>query len=377
MGVGREMAPRTPDPRVRPTLPETSGVFRYLPGVSVSSPEHRDPVDPSNSEPQARASSGQKVLQDDEKPCRREIRAISAMFDRRPFTEGWLEIEDLRLSYEVHGTGPRVLVFLHGLLLDAQMNRRLADDLAERGHRVILLDMPGHGHSDKPRLAWAHRIDSYAHHVVALLDELGLDEAVVGGVSLGANVSLQVAVQAPGRVRGLLVEMPVLEWAVPATAVIFVPLLLGLHCAAPLARLLGKVARRIPRTRIGTIDSFVSAATSEPEEAVAVLHGMLVGPIAPTYDERRAIEVPTLVIGHRVDVVHPFTDANHLARQLPHARLLEARSVLELRMNPQRLTGHIADFLDEVWSPPPLSQDPSPLSQDPSTGAAGAQAHGA
>jgi pimeloyl-ACP methyl ester carboxylesterase len=306
------------------------------------------------------------MLRDGKKPCRREIRAISTMFDRRPFTEGWLEVEDLRLYYEVHGTGPRVVVFLHGLLLDAQMNRRLADDLAERGHRVILLDMPGHGRSAKPHQAWAHRIDSYAHYVVGLLDELGLDEAVVGGVSLGANVSLQVAVQTPKRVRGLLIEMPVLEWAVPATAVIFVPLLLGLHFAAPLARLLGKVARRIPRTRIGTLDSFVGAASSEPEEGVAVLHGMLVGPIAPTYDERHAIGAPALVIGHRVDIVHPFTDAKYLARQLPHARLLQARSVLELRATPKRLTDHIADFLDEVWSEPPLSQDPS----------AGAQAHG-
>jgi pimeloyl-ACP methyl ester carboxylesterase len=340
--------------------------------VSVSSVGRCDPATSSNSKPLAAAASEEQTLRDDKTPWddkmpwRQEIQAISAMFDRRPFTEGWLEVEDLRLSYEVHGTGSRVLVFLHGLLLDAQMNRRLADDLAERGHQVILLDMPGHGRSDKPRQAWAHRIDSYAHYVVALLDELGLDEAVVGGVSLGANVSLQVAVQAPTRVRGLLIEMPVLESAVPATALIFVPLLLGLHCTAPLARLLSNVARRIPRTRIGVLDSYVGAATLEPEEAVAVLHGMLVGPIAPTYDERRAIEAPALVIGHKVDVVHPFTDANHLARQLPHARLLEARSMLELRAMPGRLTDHIAGFLDEVWSPPPLSQGPS----------ARAQAHG-
>ena len=303
------------------------------------------------------------MLRDDKMPWRQESQAISAMFDCRPFTEGWLEVEDLRLSYEVHGTGSRVLVFLHGLLLDAQMNRRLADDLAERGHQVILLNMPGHGRSDKPRQAWAHRMDSYAHYVVALLDELGLDEAVVGGVSLGANVSLQVAVQAPSRVRGLLIEMPVLESAVPATALILLPLLLGLHCTAPLARLVGNVARRIPRTRIGVLDSYIGVATLQPEETVAVLHGMLVGPIAPTYDERRAIEAPALVIGHKVDVIHPFTDAHHLARQLPHARLLEARSVLELRAMPGRLTSHIADFLDEVWSPPPLRQGSSARTQ--------------
>ena len=123
-------------------------------------------------------------------------------------------------------------MFVHGLLLDNQLSRRLAADLAERGFQVVLLDLPGHGKSDKPRHASVHRMDSYARHVVALLDELGIDEAVVGGVSLGANVSLQVAVQAPERVRGLLIEMPVLEWAVPGAAVVFLPMLIGVHASA-------------------------------------------------------------------------------------------------------------------------------------------------
>ncbi|MGH9029202.1 MAG: alpha/beta fold hydrolase [Acidimicrobiales bacterium] len=279
----------------------------------------------------------------------KSLRRIGRMFDHRPYTIGWFEVDGLKLSYEVHGTGQRTLIFLHGLLLDAQMNRRLADDLAERGHRVVLLDLPGHGMSDKPRHASAHRMDSYARYVVALMDELGLEVAVVGGVSLGANVSLHVAVQAPERVRGLVVEMPVLEWAVPAAAMVFLPLLLSVHYAAPAARALASVARRVPRTRMGALDSLVSTLTLEPEESAAVLHGMLVGPITPTYEQRHSIEAPALVIGHRIDVIHPFTDAEHLARQLPHARLVKAKSIFELRVTPERLTRQIADFLTEVW----------------------------
>ena len=99
--------------------------------------------------------------------------------------------------------------------MDSHMNRRLASDLAAAGNRVVLLDLPGHGLSDKPRHASSHRIDSYAHYVVALLDHLGIGEAVIGGVSLGGNVSLLVAAHAPERVRGLVIEMPVLEWASP------------------------------------------------------------------------------------------------------------------------------------------------------------------
>jgi pimeloyl-ACP methyl ester carboxylesterase len=274
------------------------------------------------------------------------------MIERRPYVEGTFEVDGLSLYYERHGEGPRVLVFLHGLLLDSQLSRRLAADLAEQGFQVVLLDLPGHGRSDKPRHASAHRMDSYARYVVALLDELGLPEAVVGGVSLGANVSLQVAVQAPERVRGLLVEMPVLEWAVPGAAVVFLPMLLGVHYAAPVVRLVAAVARRLPATRMSALDSVLTMLTLEPEQAAAVLHGMLVGPITPTYEERHAITAPALVIGHKVDFIHPFTDADHLTRQLPRATLLEARSILELRVAPDRLTAEIAAFLDDVWSDP-------------------------
>jgi pimeloyl-ACP methyl ester carboxylesterase len=294
-------------------------------------------------------------------PLRAAVRALasltpiswlSGLFEKRPFEEATFEVEGLRLHYERHGEGSRVVVFLHGLLLDNQLSRRLAADLADRGFQVILLDLPGHGGSDKPRHASAHRMDSYARHVVALLDELGIDEAVVGGVSLGANVSLQVAVQAPERVKGLLVEMPVLEWAVPGAAVVFLPMLLGVHYAAPVVRVVASVARRVPRTTIAPLDSVITMISAEPEEIAAVLHGMLVGPVTPTYEARHGIQAPALVIGHRIDFIHPFTDADHLTRQLPHARLIEAHSIFELRVAPDRLTAQIAAFLDEAWGEP-------------------------
>jgi pimeloyl-ACP methyl ester carboxylesterase len=282
------------------------------------------------------------------------MKKLAKMFESRPFSVGSFEVDGISVSYEVHGTGPRTLVFLHALLLDAQMNRRLADDLAEKGHRVVLLDLPGHGRSDKPRHASAHRIDSYARYVIALLDELALKDVVVGGVSLGANVSLQVAVHAPERVRGLVVEMPVLEWAAPAAALVFIPLLIGVHYAAPLSRWVANLVRRLPHTGVGPLDSFLGMLALDPEESSAVLHGMLVGPTAPTYEERRAIQAPALVIGHKADLVHPFADADRLARQLPHAQLLLAHSIVELRITPERLTGEISRFLDDVWAPATL-----------------------
>lgn len=264
-----------------------------------------------------------------------------------------VESDGIHLYYEIHGSGPRVLVFIHGILLDSAMNRRLAVDLAARGFRVILFDLPGHGHSDKPKRASFHRMDTYARHVVALLDHLKIERAVIGGMSLGANVSLLVAAQSPERVQALVIEMPVLEWAVPAAAAVLLPMLVAVHFARPVVKETAHLVRRLPRTGIGLLDSVMNALSNDPVETAAILHGVLAGPITPTVDQRAAMQAPALVIGHRVDRIHPFHDAEQLAKRLPAGRLVQAHSVLELRMTPDRLTDQIAGFLDEVWDDAP------------------------
>ena len=256
-----------------------------------------------------------------------------------------LDYGQYQLAYEVYGSGDRVLVWLHGLLLDANLSRGLARRLAARGNRVVLLDLLGHGRSDKPRHAGAHRMDLYAEQVLCLLDELDVDQVVLGGVSLGTNVSLLATVQAPGRVRGLVLEMPVLEWAAPAAALVFAPLLLEVHYARAPLRLVSRVASHLPPSGLGPLDSFVSAVASDPDEIAAVLHGVLLGPIAPTIDQRRAITAPALVLGHGVDLIHSFSDAKRLARQLPDARLIRTRTFAELWLRPARLTGEISGSL--------------------------------
>jgi pimeloyl-ACP methyl ester carboxylesterase len=255
-----------------------------------------------------------------------------------------------RLSYEIYGSGDRVLVWLHGLLLDANLSRGLARALAAQGNRVVLLDLLGHGRSDKPRHAGAHRMDLYAKQVLCLLDELAVDQVVLGGVSLGTNVSLLTTVQAPERVRGLVLEMPVLEWAVPAAALVFLPLLLEVHYARAALRLVSWAASRLPLSGFGPLDSFISAAASDPDEIAAVLHGVLLGPIAPTIDQRRSITAPALVLGHGIDLIHSFSDAERLVRQLPDAKLIRTRTFAELWVRPARLTAKISEFLDRVWA---------------------------
>jgi len=264
-----------------------------------------------------------------------------------------------QLSYEVHGSGDRVLVWIHGLLMDANLSRGLATELARRGYCVVLLDLLGHGASDKPRHASVHRMDLYAEQVIGLLDELGLRQAVLGGVSLGANVSLQTAVVAPERVRGLILQMPVLEWAVPAAASTFVPMLLAVHYARTVVRTVTRAVAKLPRTGFGPLDSLMNAASLDPDGMAAVLHGLLLGPIAPTVEERRAIEAPALVLAHGLDLIHPLSDARNLAQQLPHARLIRARTLLDLWVRPQRLVDEFADFLEGLGPQPKRAPRPA------------------
>jgi len=258
-----------------------------------------------------------------------------------------------RLVYEEHGEGDHVLVYLHGLLMDSGMNRALAQELAARGHRVVLLDLLGHGRSDKPLRASYYRMDAYAREVVALLDHLGVDRAVIGGVSLGADVSLFVASEAPERVQALIIEMPVLEWAVPAAALLFTPLLLLMHYASGPMGFLTRQVARMPRSSNSTLNSLLDTASSSPEIIKAILHGILTGPVAPTVEERAAIAAPTMVIAHTRDVIHPFSDAEALVELVPGAQLESATSMLELRLRPERLTEQIARFVDQAWAAKP------------------------
>ena len=82
-----------------------------------------------------------------------------------------------------------------------------------------------------------------------------------------------------------------------------------------------------------------------------MLQGLFFGRFAPPREERRAMRTPALVIGHQYDLIHPFSDAGMLASELPGARLLEAGSLIELRVAPRRLTNEIAGFIDSCWRP--------------------------
>jgi pimeloyl-ACP methyl ester carboxylesterase len=214
------------------------------------------------------------------------------------------------------------------------------------------VDLLGHGESDRPRDMWRYSMAFYGEQVLALMDHLEIEQAVVMGTSLGANAALEVASRSPERLRGMVIEMPVLDNGLLSSALTFTPLLVALTFGEPAMKLLSRVTRAVPRRLLPYYGNvLMDIVRQDPGPGGALLQGLFFGRIAPHRNERRTFAMPTLVLGHRRDPVHPFSDAGMLAEEMANARLLEADSLLELRLQPDRLTAEIASFLDEVWAP--------------------------
>lgn len=263
------------------------------------------------------------------------------------------DFEGQRVAYRVYGAGDRDLVLIHGLLMNSRMFDRFAPEMAVSGNRVICIDLLGHGESDTPDDFSFYSMSSFADQVAALLDHLGLEQSVIGGTSLGANVSLEMAVRHPQRIRGLFIEMPVLDNALAAVAVAFTPVLLAARFGEMPLGLIANLTRRIPRSNY-LVDIGLDWLRRDPRTTAWVLQGLLLGRTCPPSAERRTITAPTFVVGHRADPVHPFSDSDALIGEIEGAELVDANSILEWRLNPGRLNGELSRFLARVHDEPSL-----------------------
>jgi pimeloyl-ACP methyl ester carboxylesterase len=269
--------------------------------------------------------------------------------------EGSFRFNSRKITYaeylpaEASGGPERTLVLVHGLLMNRHMYDHLAPGMAARGMRVITVDLLGHGASDHPHDMRAYSMTAFADQLAALIDGLGLERPVVGGTSLGANVSLELATRHPDKARGLFIEMPVLDNALVAAGLIFLPVLVALRVAKPVLRGFSMIANAVPRSHY-LVDILLDWTRRDPEASEAVLEGLLFGRTAPPREERELITQPTLVVGHPADPLHPFSDSDMLVEELPNGRLVNAESIFEWRINPDRLDDELAAFVDEVYA---------------------------
>lgn len=140
----------------------------------------------------------------DGRPRLRRPHAVRAT----PFVQKDIVIDGMRLRYIDEGTGPAVLL-IPGHTSRIEECDRLAAALRPR-FRVLTLDLPGTGYSDKPDRAYTLRF--YEDVILAFLDALGVTACHVCGGSLGGNMALRLAHRAPARFARVVAWAPGSSW---------------------------------------------------------------------------------------------------------------------------------------------------------------------
>ena len=218
-------------------------------------------------------------------------------------------------------------VFQHGL--GGDVNQPFGLFAPPPGYRLIALDCRGHGETrplgNPDNISFA----TFADDVCVLLDHLGLQAVVVGGISMGAAVALNMALRFPARVRGLVLSRPAwLDQPLPSNGIIF----------TQIARLIREhgTAHGLELFKQSPEDMAVLA---ESPDAARSLCGQFEHPRAeetvvkleriqhdtPSRDRSawRAIDVPTLVLANRQDPIHPFEYGQIIANLIPRAEFAE------------------------------------------------------
>lgn len=113
-----------------------------------------------------------------------------------------LDRAGVKIHYEIHGSGPTILLS-HGYSSTCRMWDGQIAALKDR-YKVVVWDMRGHGESDYPKDPALYSEGLTVGDMRALLDMVGADKAIVGGLSLGGYMSLAFHASHPGRVRALM-----------------------------------------------------------------------------------------------------------------------------------------------------------------------------
>ena len=245
---------------------------------------------------------------------------------------------------ESGGTGQPVL-FQHGLCGDARQTAEVFPH--SEAYRRITLECRGHGRS----AAGHHKdlsIARFADDAIALIEERGLAPLVIGGISMGAAIAMRIAVHRPDLVRGLIIARP--AWSTAAAPANMQPnaevgaLLARLPQAEARARFMASpTAQRLAAEAPDNLASLVGFfERNPPEVTAALLQSISADGPGVMAEQLSAIRVPTLVIAHGMDSVHPLALARDIAAVVPQARLVKitAKSTDRAR--------YVSDFQDTL-----------------------------
>lgn len=237
-----------------------------------------------------------------------------------------------RLSYRVVGEG-RPLLLLHGFFSSGTANwvgNRHARLLVERGHRLVIPDLRGHGRSELPHGADSYPADVLVDDTFALLERLGVEELDAAGYSLGGRTVIRMLA------RGAPIRRAVIGGQ-------------GLEALTQVAgQSRTSFARRVLDAEGPLADPVQEwfARQWRRREAVdqQALRHVLDSSIGTSFEEIRAISVPTLIVmGDGDDVA----DGRALAGSLGNASYAQVAGDHVRAAGNAELAVSIADFLAE------------------------------
>jgi pimeloyl-ACP methyl ester carboxylesterase len=255
--------------------------------------------------------------------------------------------DGIRLRVLEAGQGP-ALFLIHGLSASHDIWEHVVDEFADR-FRVIAPDLPGHGESAKPDAPYT--IDFYAGVMRTLARELGVDEAVVAGTSLGGKIALELACWYPRFVRALVLSAPAGEYARGLRP--FGKAIQALSRPAVMRVALERALEQsfFERSRVGHVtrrrilsDRLMAPDFADFARAVARSVG---GVLASETQPLHRITQPVLALWGREDRIVPMYRSEMLARAIPHARLriVDRCGHIAMLEQPGEFNRHVAEFL--------------------------------
>lgn len=256
--------------------------------------------------------------------------------------------DGLPLALHTRGTGVPV-IFQHGLCGDARQTFEAFPDLP--GHRLHTLDCRGHGASppDGP-----YTIATFAGDIAALAATLA-PPVILGGISMGAAISLRLAVTQPHLVRALILVRP--AWGTDPAPPNMAPnaeVARALLTSTRAAFTETPTARRLATESPDNLASLLGFFDRAPlDQTAALLTAISADGPGLTRAQLAALTIPTLVCATPEDAIHPRALAADLAALIPTARLIDLPP--KGRDKPAHLAAlhaAIADFLSTLPQEP-------------------------
>jgi pimeloyl-ACP methyl ester carboxylesterase len=244
-----------------------------------------------------------------------------------------LRVRGGRVSVMSAGVGPEVVLCLHGLGGTKASFLPTVAALAQR-YRVVAMDLPGFGESDKP-IGAPYDSEWFARSAFGALDALGVDAAHIAGNSMGGRVAIEAGLMDRSRVRSLVLLSPALAWLRDRRWAPVVRLLrpeLGLLQMAPRSVTDRIVRRLVPGGNDGWaaagVDEFLRAYLTPRGRAAFYAAARNIYLDEPHGDDGfwtrlAGLSADALFVWGRHDTLVPIAFMKHVERALPEARHVE------------------------------------------------------